>query len=217
MANLAAFCSTGCPLVGMDSSARHPFYALTPQGTCQGCIRDKVEQKQEWDIAACCIQQSSSTGGLSNHSNTETRHHSSTKPSQNGRDQSTAFLPLPNTSAPSPLPQTTVNSFETPASEPLDAMAIAIGATGAAFLIVCGTIIFYLQKRRQKRKLPPSAEFTGVVVWRPQTYRGTASSASSTFTLTEGMSFASSPYELSGYNIPPVPYSHNPTISYRPS
>ena len=56
MADLTAFCGF-CPLIGIFSrfllihSQTH-----IPQGTCPECVGKKV-RRDEWDIAACCVQQ----------------------------------------------------------------------------------------------------------------------------------------------------------------
>ena len=171
-----------------------------------------MRQEEERDITTCCIQQSPSTEGSSDHSNTETGLHSGTDPSllPGGQNQSLPFVLLSNTSASASPPPTTTSLSKIPTRKSLNVVAIAIGVTGAVLLIACGVIIsFYLRRRRRKR-LPPSAEFTNAAVtWQPRTYREMAFPTSSTSTPRDGMSFASSPYEPMRYSIPAAHHSPN--------
>ena len=58
MADPTAFCGT-CPLIGISSQyLTHP-HTHFPQGTCPGCLKGKLVQKDS-DLASCCIQNTSS-------------------------------------------------------------------------------------------------------------------------------------------------------------
>ena len=165
---------------------------------------------------------SSPAEGSSDYSSTETGYRSSTSsqpdPSPLPNDNhSSTFLVLTNSSSPSlttanPSLETSAGPSTTKPGKSLNVTAIAIGVTGAALLlIVCAWIIFYLRKRKQKKRVAPSAEFMDVaVIWRPRTYHEMNSPTSATFTPKSVTSFAPSLEPLrykppvSLYSPPPI-------------
>ena len=162
------------------------------------------------------------TEGSSDYSSTEMGHRSSTSPqpdsspSPNDQNHSSTFLVLTNSSSPSlttvnPSLETSAGSSTTKPGRSLNVTAIAIGVTGAALLlIVCAWMIFYLRKRKQRKRVAPSAEFMDVaVIWRPRAYHEMNSPTSATFTPRSVASFAPS-LEPLRYKPPVSPYSPPP-------
>lgn len=124
--------------------------------------------------------------------------------------------PFPNNLALSPSPNpssgTSLGGFATKPSKSLNVIAVAIGVTGAVLLLaVCGVIIFYLRRRKQKKKVAPSAEFMHVAArWKPRTPRETNSPTSLAF-IPNGAAISSSsleplrhPFHVSSYSPPPT-------------
>lgn len=155
-----------------------------------------------------------STGVLREHSSTITREDLSASPSPDGSNQS---LTLTDSSL-SFIPSQTRADSSTETSNPsvtrpgrsLNVPALAIGVTGAVlFLTVCTVVAFYLWKRKQRKKVAPSAEFRDLAsAWNPRTRRETASSRSSIFALKDGTTFAPSPDDQTKHSrISVPPYS----------
>lgn len=184
MADPSVLCGT-CPLIGiflLTVSSSVPQTHI-PQGTCPECSREKVSQGEDWDIAACCIQQSpSSTSSWLNPSN------------------------LPSKTSVNSLEKKSAKSLN------VLAIGIGVTGA-VLLLVVCAAIFIYLKRRRRKRKLPPSAEFMdAAALWKPRMYYGMASPTSSTLTPpNEVASFGSSPFQPLRYSAPAVPYSPTPT------
>lgn len=118
-------------------------------------------------------------------------------------------------SSPSFIPSQTRANSSTETSNPsvtqpgrsLNVPALTIGVTGAVlFLAVCTVIALYLWKRKQRKKMPPSAEFRDLAsAWNPRTHRETASSRSSIFALKDGPTFAPSPDDQTKHSRLSVP------------
>lgn len=150
---------------------------------------------------------------------------SSTSSPPNDQTRSLTFLPLthPSLSPPPSLTAANLPSETSPGqfttTEPhksLNVIAIVIGVTGAAVLIVCAGVIFYLRKK-QKKKVPPSAEFMDVaIMWKPRTYRPMDSPTSLSFVPKVATSSAS-PLEPMRYRCPVTPYTPTPTTPPWPS
>jgi len=107
--------------------------------------------------------------------------------------------PFPNSLSVSPglsdpSSGTSPSGFVTKPGKSLNVIAVAIGVTGAVLLLaVCGVVIFYLRKKKQKKKVAPSAEFMHVAArWRPRAYRETNSPTSLAFIPNDAVASSSS-------------------------
>lgn len=156
------------------------------------------------------------TGQLSDwHSSTVTGQSPSISPPPSDPNQLSTSSSLMDSSLPlTPSPtgdnspaETSAGPFAIRSSRSLNVAAIAVGVTGAAlFLIACAVIAFVLWKRKQRNKVPPSAEFTDVAgSWHTESYHKTTDSIrSSVFTSKDRTSLTPS------YNIPVPHYSLHP-------
>lgn len=159
-------------------------------------------QFPSWASTSTTPETPTPTDGSSDCSSTAPRHDPGasplpdSSPSPNDPTQSptlTSFNPPPTTADSST--EKSATPLTTKHGKSLNVTALAIGVTGAVLLlIVCGVIAFQLWKRKQKNKVPPSAEFRDVAFVRhPRNYREVTSATSSMSIRKDGISFAASP------------------------
>jgi hypothetical protein len=166
---------------------------------------------------------STSTGQLPNNWSIEIGKYPGTSPPPN---QPSTSLSLTDSSISSLTPsptranstETSVNPVAISRGKSLNVAAIAIGVTGAVLLlIVCAVTAFNLWKRKQRNKVPPSAEFKDLALHPKSPHRAAQSITSSVFASKDGISFTSPPYESTKFNTPVSPYSFHPNSPPGPS